>query len=264
MTTTTTDPRAEGFARLREPFPPEQIGTLPKPRSKDAQKGRCNECGGWHGLPAVHLDYVGHAALTQRLLEVDPEWTWEHQAVDQFGAPILDRNGGMWIRLTVLGVTRPGYGDAQGKSGGNAVKEAIGDALRNAAMRFGCALDLWSKEDLHGAEEQRNQHEDSAPQSAPDPLQMAKDRLRAACRKAGITLQEIGNWALRPGNLKVPQDLNVCTDVQLFDKITGRVEQEGRAMLGAAAAPADSPAEPTPDEAKAAVQGELGGTEVPA
>jgi len=29
------------------------------------------------------------------------------------------------------------------------VKEVIGDALRNAAMRFGCALDLWHKGDLH-------------------------------------------------------------------------------------------------------------------
>ncbi|CAM3429958.1 hypothetical protein [Tsukamurella hominis] len=251
MTATKTDPRAEGFAKLREPFPAEQIGVLPKPRSKDAPKGRCDVCNGWHGLPAVHLDYVGHAALTQRLLEVDPEWTWEHQAVDQFGAPILDRNGGLWIRLTVLGVTRPGYGDAQGKSGGNAVKEAIGDALRNAAMRFGCALDLWSKEDLHGAEEQRNQHDDPAPQSAPpDPLQMAKDRLAAACRTAGVAPQTVIDWAITPSGPNGGVALNVCTDPKVFDALAKRVQDGGFA-------------EPTPDEAKAAVQGELGGTEVP-
>ena len=59
----------------------------------------------------------------------------------------------MWIRLTVCGVTRLGYGDAQGKSGGNAMKERIGDALRNAAMRFGAALDLWHKGELHIEEE---------------------------------------------------------------------------------------------------------------
>ena len=29
------------------------------------------------------------------------------------------------------------------------MKERIGDALRNAAMRFGAALDLWHKGDLH-------------------------------------------------------------------------------------------------------------------
>ena len=61
----------------------------------------------------------------------------------------MDNFGGMWIKLTVCGVTRLGYGDAQGKEGGNAIKEAIGDALRNAAMRFGAALELWHKGDLH-------------------------------------------------------------------------------------------------------------------
>jgi hypothetical protein len=63
--------------------------------------------------------------------------------------PALDRNGGLWIKLTVCGVTRYGYGAADGKSGGDAMKEMIGDALRNAAMRFGAALDLWHKGDLH-------------------------------------------------------------------------------------------------------------------
>lgn len=56
---------------------------------------------------------------------------------------------GMWIRLTVCGVSRLGYGSADGKQGGDAIKEIIGDALRNAAMRFGAALDLWHKGDLH-------------------------------------------------------------------------------------------------------------------
>lgn len=60
----------------------------------------------------------------------------------------------MWIRLTVCGVTRLGYGDAQGKTGGDAMKERIGDALRNAAMRFGAALDLWHKGILHMDEEE--------------------------------------------------------------------------------------------------------------
>jgi hypothetical protein len=58
----------------------------------------------------------------------------------------------MWIRLTVCGVTRLGYGHAGSKTGGDAIKEVIGDALRNAAMRFGAALDLWHKGDLHGEE----------------------------------------------------------------------------------------------------------------
>ncbi len=142
-----------GLALLREPFPDHQISVLPKPYSKDSPKGKCNECGGYHGLPAVHLSYVGHAALTDRLLDADPNWHWEPLALDKDGLPMLDSIGGMWIKLTVCGVTRFGYGDAQGKTGNNATKERIGDALRNAAMRFGCALELWHKGDLHGVDD---------------------------------------------------------------------------------------------------------------
>lgn len=144
---------ATPLAKLREPFPPHQISKLPKPLKRDAQKGKCNECGGYHGLPAIHLDYVGHAALTDRLLDTDPEWNWEPMGLNPDGTPALDRNGGLWIKLTVCGVTRPGYGCADGKSGGDAMKEIIGDALRNAAMRFGAALDLWHKGDLHVEDE---------------------------------------------------------------------------------------------------------------
>jgi hypothetical protein len=142
---------------MRTPFPPHQISKLPKATKAqneavkaDYKKGiRCTICGGWHHPEVVHLDYVGHAALTDRMLDVDPDWSWEPFAVGPDGLPLFDRNGGLWIRLTILGKTRPGYGDAEGKVGGNAVKEAIGDALRNAAMRFGAALDLWHKGDLH-------------------------------------------------------------------------------------------------------------------
>lgn len=147
-----------GVEKLLVPFEQTDINLLPKQLRKDDQdKGKCvpgsqysadgKFCGGYHAR-SIHLDYVGHAALTKRLLEADSEWSWEPMAVDEQGMPVLDRNGGLWIRLTVCGVTRIGYGDAQGKSGGNAVKEAIGDALRNAGMRFGAALDLWHKGDL--------------------------------------------------------------------------------------------------------------------
>ena len=142
-----------GIALLREPFPAHLISKLPKPFKKDSPKGQCRECGGYHALPAAHLDYVGHAALTGRLLDADPNWSWEPLSFDASGLPMLDRDGGMWIKLTVCGVTRLGYGDAQGKSGGNAAKERIGDALRNAAMRFGAALDLWHKGDWHDDDE---------------------------------------------------------------------------------------------------------------
>ena len=117
--------------KLREAFPPSAIGQLPK--------------------AGLMLDYVGHAATTDRLLAVDPDWSWEPFALDENGLPALDAEGNLWIRLTVCGVTRPGVGD------GKTAKERIGDAIRNAAMRFGVALDLWAKEDLqsngHGSED---------------------------------------------------------------------------------------------------------------
>jgi hypothetical protein len=143
-----------GLAKLRVPFPEHQISKLPKGTKAQndclaSEKVNCKICGGWHHPKIIHLDYVGHAALTDRLLDCDPNWSWEPLALGQNGLPVLDGNGGMWIRLVVCGVSRLGYGDAQGKTGGNAIKECIGDALRNAAMRFGAALDLWHKGDLH-------------------------------------------------------------------------------------------------------------------
>jgi len=118
---------AESATALRRPFPPESVGKLPK--------------GG------TMLDFVGHAAVTDRLLAVDPEWSWDFAETDPAtGQPSprysIDPEKNLWIRLTVCGVTRIGVGD-----GPNA-KERIGDALRNAAMRFGVGLDLWAKENL--------------------------------------------------------------------------------------------------------------------
>ena len=147
----------EKLKALRVPFPENQISKLPKPTKaqtnevkQDFKKGmRCTVCGGWHHPKVIHLDYVGHAALTDRLLDVDPEWNWKPLAVTEHGLPVYDSIGGMWIELTVCGVTRLGYGNAGEKKGGDAIKEVIGDALRNAGMRFGMALDLWHKGDLH-------------------------------------------------------------------------------------------------------------------
>ena len=142
----------ELWEKLRRPFDLDQIELLPKYTGRKGHDGkipreaykRCGECGGYHPFPCVHLNYVGHAQITDRLNEVDPEWNWEPCSFDQAGNPLV-LNGGMWIRLTVLGVTRYGYGDAQGKTGHDATKEIIGDAIRNAAMRFGVGSYLWSK-----------------------------------------------------------------------------------------------------------------------
>ncbi|GAA2732407.1 hypothetical protein [Streptomyces nogalater] len=156
-----TPAQLAGLAKLREPFPPEAIAKRPTiscSGCRDAKdkvcsshsKSACRDCGQYITTAHKHLDYVGHAEATDRLLEVDPTWNWEPMAKDANGLPLLDVDGGMWITLTVCGMTRKGYGDAVGKRAGTtATKEIIGDALRNAAMRFGMALDLWAKTDLH-------------------------------------------------------------------------------------------------------------------
>ena len=155
--------RIAALKKLRVPFEPRSISKLPKPTKAqtDALKSdpkagiRCEICDGWHHPKVIHLDYVGHAALTDRLLDVDPLWSWEPLALDE-GIPKFDKTGGLWIKLTICGVTRLGYGhaaDASYKEIGSREKEVIGDALRNAAMRFGAALDLWHKGVLHPEDE---------------------------------------------------------------------------------------------------------------
>ena len=144
---TSTPTQLHQLAQLREPFAAIDINLLPKPHGL-SEPADCSICGGFHSLPADHVRYVGHAALTKRLLDVDPLWHWQPLSHHNDGTPRFDGNGGLWIELTVCGMTRLGYGHADGKSGGNAIKETIGDALRNAAMRFGAALDLWQQPEL--------------------------------------------------------------------------------------------------------------------
>jgi hypothetical protein len=109
---------------LREPFPDSLIGHIP------ASRGR------------PELDYVGHAAVTDRLNTHVPEATW---TVDRE----FVHNGQYWIlgTMTIGEVSRPEYGD------GKDPKEAIGNFIRRAAMRFGVAIDLWSREELEDGSE---------------------------------------------------------------------------------------------------------------
>ena len=136
-------------ARFATPDPA-TVSKLPKPTGRDNTKGHCNECGGYHGLPAVHLDYQGHADVTLALIECDPEWTWEPTAFDpETGGPMIQLQGKrlvLWGRLIVHGVPRLCVGTCDSTKG-DPEKELIGDLLRNGAMRFGIATRLWSKAD---------------------------------------------------------------------------------------------------------------------
>lgn len=176
---------AETYAKLRAPFDAGQIDKLPRGVRKGEQKRSCRDCGGYHEPAAVHLDYVGHAQVTARLLDVDPAWTWEPFAVDDNGLPALTRNSsgqpiGLWIRLTVCDVTRLGFGELPAAKGADGVKEAIGDAIRNAAMRFGVALELWAKSDLPTPESDQPAPVDDARQAAIAEADEYLDRLVAA------------------------------------------------------------------------------------
>lgn len=211
-----------GLALLRAPFPEHQISKLPKESRKqaDERKNRvagcmvwkCPLCGNAHHKDADHLDYVGHAALTDRLLDCDPEWNWEPVVMPGLPNP----GDGMWIKLTVCGVSRIGFGDAGAKTGGDAIKEIIGDALRNAAMRFGAALDLWHKGDLHGADDEGGSDEVTPPaQEKPPQMPDAEFyRMEMLRGTAGVTTGALCK------KYKV-RDLRYLTQDQFSDCIEG-------------------------------------------
>jgi hypothetical protein len=224
-----TDP----LEMLRRPFPENQISKLPKPTKAqtDAVKAdfkagiRCKVCGAWHHPEVVHLDYVGHAALTDRLLDADPAWSWEPAAFRD-GLPAFDQTGGLWIKLTVCGVTRLGYGHAAAKPGqdpGAREKEVIGDALRNAAMRFGAALDLWHKGDLHA----------HAEEPAPSLEEKAINLLRGASADKGLFKEA---WERNKAGWKATMDVGAYT------RVIGEMKRI------AASFPADEPEPPPPAE----------------
>ena len=200
---------AEIQKKLRAPFPAEAVGKLPRVTCRDCsqrscqkhQKSKCQVCGNWISTQHIHLDYVGHAAITDRLLAVDPGWTWEPVALTGEGLPALDGDGGLWIRLTVAGVARLGYGDAIGqdgrpKTGPSAVKEAIGDALRNGAMRFGVGLDLWHKDGqlVHDDEPVpvgRGESPQNGQPAGSKDADAARAELRRDCEKNGWDLAQV-------------------------------------------------------------------------
>ncbi len=178
------------WKKLSEPFEDKELELLAKYTGKKDSDNKvpktayksCSECGGYHPFPCIHLTYVGHAGITDRLNSIGPEnWSWEPMALDSLGQPLMT-NGGMWIWMTVLGKKLPAYGDAggkavDGKTAGNAIKEVIGDAIRNGAMRFGVGTYLWSK-----SEKAKDMLEDDEPPAASKPS-FKPDKL-GALRKA--------------------------------------------------------------------------------
>lgn len=235
------EPKPTGLALLRVPFAANHISKLPKPTKAqtdavkaDYKKGiRCKECGAWHHPDVVHLDYVGHAALTDRLLDCDPEWTWEPVAFNQGGLPATDNVGGMWIKLTVCGVSRLGYGHAEGKNGGDAVKEIIGDALRNAAMRFGAALDLWHKGDLHAIEEPETDNDKANTNRSASKKPTMQERLEGALQAVANEKTTDGVQKLYERTAGLRSELDKVDRIRLEQALTDRVSEiEGNDPFG--------------------------------
>ena len=119
----------------------------------------------------VKLDFVGHADITRILIEIDPYWSWEPCGWAN-GRPAIHVENGiatMWGWLTVHGKELLGVGSVKADKV-DLDKELIGDFLRNASMRFGISLNLWTKNqwsDLDGDKPASKPAPRVVPQSKP-------------------------------------------------------------------------------------------------
>jgi hypothetical protein len=158
----------------------------------------------------MQLDFVGHADVTKMLIEIDPEWTWEPTAFDTNGLPAYRVENGMahmagW--LTILGVRRLGIGSVMHNKP-DLLKELISDFIRNASMRFGVCLSLWTKQEWDDVS--YTSSTPSAPKPAPkpaaakvepikpnDPL-VSMDNIKRfvdACKTAGLNHEHVAKSA---------------------------------------------------------------------
>ena len=176
------------------------------------------------------LSYVGHAAVTNRILDADPCATWDFFPVDASGAPVFDGLNGIWVRMTIGGVTRSEYGaepctieEGTPKKGGSysrkeameaqviARQSAMASAFNRAAMRFGVALNLWHKGgDLY--------QEPAAPPQiiTPEQAQELRDELAAGGSDEGKFVSYVGRTLKIDGIDSIP--VSAFADVMAIAK----------------------------------------------
>lgn len=229
---------AEDYARrlalLSKDFPKEQIEKLPKQLKRgDQAKWQCRQgtqasadgyyCGGYHAR-SIHLDYIGHATITERLNEVDPQWTIEFMVTNpETHAPLVDAEG-TWFNMTVLGVTRPCVGDAGGKGlTANGRKELIGDAIRNGAMRFGVGTYLWSKSEEAERRKRGELGEGDPEPAAPPAAPNWAEQYQAAMERGPDTFRNFLQWAKTHGG---PPEMIKKGEETLAQRTTQAVEGE--------------------------------------
>lgn len=150
------------------------------------------------------LDFVGHADVTKMLLEIDSEWSWEPVAFDADGLPAYRVENGLahmagW--LTVHGVRRLGIGSvAHNKP--DLLKELCSDFIRNASMRFGICLSLWTKQEWDDV---------SAPTPAPKPATPSQAPEKKARGMANLNQPESKPRVLTPlSSEQVDQFVKAC------------------------------------------------------
>ena len=152
----------------------------------------------------AQLDFVGHADITRLLLEIDPTWRWVPIEWKD-GRPAIHVENGMatmWGELTLLGQARLGVGSVRADKV-DLDKELVGDFLRNAAMRFGICLSLWTKQEWEDVS-----HTPSTPVAKPAPVKsvsaqpsdplVSMDNIKRfveACKSAGLNHEQIAKTA---------------------------------------------------------------------
>jgi len=148
------------------------------------------------------LDFVGHADVTKMLIEIDPNWTWEPCGYTDDGLPAFRVENNMahmagW--LTIHGIRRLGIGSVQHNKP-DLFKELVSDFIRNAAMRFGICLALWTKQEWDdvtggGPSAPPVASPKPAPQEKKQPTALLSEaqinQFRAACEKAGLDMEEV-------------------------------------------------------------------------
>jgi len=145
----------------------------------------------------TQLDFVGHADVTKMLIEIDPNWSWEPVAFDADGLPAYRVENGFahmagW--LTVHGVRRLGIGSVMHNKQ-DLLKELASDFIRNAAMRFGICLSLWTKQEWEDIPTKVLTPKVEAP-TPETPLKKTQlTQFVSACAKANLNAEDVAKAA---------------------------------------------------------------------
>jgi len=150
----------------------------------------------------IQLDFVGHAEINRILIDIDPMWSWEPCGWNNGRPAIHEANGMavMWGKLTILDKTMLGVGSVRADKP-DLDKELIGDFLRNASMRFGICLSLWSKsewDDKSAVAGKPHAGKAVASTVTDDTQPLTKTQVKQfvdACEKAGLTPNAVAQKA---------------------------------------------------------------------